>query len=411
MKFPFIGQYTPYGNYPLDRVKGAIASYSLDPLRRVQGDVVTLRRSGDNAERTFYDWQFADGKYLSGELVTNGDFEDGGNEWILEPGWSVVDGEVIQNGITNLKFIRQENVCEVGKTYLVETEITKYQGSGNAGYSTSVFDFESGNRLSSTGLIRFISVAAAPTISLFARDTQTQLAYDNISVREYQPSTAEQWVIDGGGTQRGYVVEWIDSEGGNNLSQSTAANQPLIIDNGALLEDGLLFDSTDFLLGDSGWDIGLNDATIAGQMFVANGTPSAYTDIFATHITGINRFNLGLVNGGVARITWRDNFDATSSANITLPQTLPDAPLVNFVLTLDRDELATFTWKEVGGSATGTGSIDISSTASIDIGAGNSNSATVGNDTDFADSGFKSLHVYYRLLSHREQNYFLNLKS
>jgi hypothetical protein len=222
-------------------------------------------------------------------------------------------------------------------------------------------------------------------------------------------STAEQWVIDGGGTQRGYVVEWLDGEGNNNLSQSTAANQPLLIDNGALREDGLLFDSTDFLLGESGWDIGLNDATIAGQMFVADGTPSANTMIFISHSLGLNSFELIGQTGGNIRLVWLDSGGYTVHS-FALSQTLPDATLVNFVLTLDRAEDATFTWKEVGGSATGTGSIDISSTASIDIGAGNSNSATVGNDTDFANSGVKALFVWHELLSAQAQTALLNLE-
>lgn len=60
-----------------------------------------------------------------------------------------------------------------------------------------------------------------------------------------------------GGTDDGFVVTWYDQSGnGNNVTQSTAGNQPLIMDNGVVLRQGgkpsIYFDgSNDYLIQSS----------------------------------------------------------------------------------------------------------------------------------------------------------------
>jgi hypothetical protein len=527
---------------------GAEVAYDLQQISdSYSGPVVRVRRSSDSQESDFTSAQLHDFSYIGDNLITNGTF-DTDSDWTKTSPWTISGGVATMEWTQTFYPLGQSILLEAGKTYRVDVDVLALTGAVRC-WISSDYEIES-LRLGRNSFITEYVENAEIQFSRLSNGGGGSVTIDNVRVTEYSPSTAEQWVIDGGGTQRGYMVEWLDGNyalgpelvadpnfdnpsawltdtgltisggqatltadganfidltsvadvfesntsylisvnvescstdqysvwlrgaGGddlglgydlrlnngdsgvqkavittgtvankalkafvrsastsgslvfnsysvretigtpNNLSQSTAANQPLIIDNGALLEDGLLFDSTDFLLGDSGWDIGLNDATIAGQLFVADGTPSNFTTYLTSHdFLGNNSVSVSIIgNDGRTQINIVDSEGNNNVFQLPTTQTLPDAPLVNFVLTLDRDEDATFTWKEVGGSATGTGSIDISSTASIDIGAGNSNPATVGNDTDFANSGFKALFVWHELLSPQAQTAILSLE-
>lgn len=200
---------------------------------------------------------------------------------------------------------------------------------------------------------------------------------------EFLDETAEQWVTNGGGDQDGFVVEFKDLSGNSNdFQQTTATNQPLLVSNGALLER-MEFDSSDNFVAQSGFDIGLNDATFVFDMVVEDGTPSAVAAWVSTHNAGNNRVSVQLDSGstGDIRLRFVDDVGTVITVTISLDQTIPDNTPIKAELTLDRDGPATFTWRDESGN-TGTGSEDISSTATINIGDGNTNPATFASDTD-----------------------------
>jgi hypothetical protein len=55
---------------------------------------------------------------------------------------------------------------------------------------------------------------------------------------EVSDGTLEAWVVDGGGTEDGFVKTWYDQSGNtNNATQATAANQPKIVSSGTLVTE------------------------------------------------------------------------------------------------------------------------------------------------------------------------------
>ena len=64
---------------------------------------------------------------LGDDLVTNGDFSDGGNNWTIEAVWTIQDGVASGNGANGaLQELTQSNVTTVGKTYKVTYDILNY---------------------------------------------------------------------------------------------------------------------------------------------------------------------------------------------------------------------------------------------------------------------------------------------
>jgi hypothetical protein len=63
----------------------------------------------------------------------------------------------------------------------------------------------------------------------------------NFTAAEVSDGTLLTWVGTGG-TDNGFVETWYDQSGnGNNATQLTAGSQPKIVENGALLSDGVNF--------------------------------------------------------------------------------------------------------------------------------------------------------------------------
>ena len=62
---------------------------------------------------------------LGSELITNGDFATDSN-WIKETGWSIANGKAIGTSTTGKLLSASSNVIQLGKTYLVEYEISDY---------------------------------------------------------------------------------------------------------------------------------------------------------------------------------------------------------------------------------------------------------------------------------------------
>tara|TARA_R110001592_G_scaffold33452_1_gene115827 strand:+ start:1274 stop:2875 length:1602 start_codon:yes stop_codon:yes gene_type:complete len=102
-----------------------------------------------------------DMQILSGDLVTNGDFSNGANNWSLGTGWSIGVGKVIGSSASGT--LSQAGIASAGKQYKVTINITDYSsgtlyvdiGGSSAQTSTSnglkTFYFTS----TSTGSLRF----------------------------------------------------------------------------------------------------------------------------------------------------------------------------------------------------------------------------------------------------------------
>ena len=70
---------------------------------------------------------------LSGELVTNGDFSDGGTDWILGSGWTIEENKATQDNSTpNTGDIIQTNVSVVGKQYKITFDLDVTSGTVSA---------------------------------------------------------------------------------------------------------------------------------------------------------------------------------------------------------------------------------------------------------------------------------------
>jgi hypothetical protein len=131
------------------------------------------------------------------ELVTNGDFSDGTNDWLAIHGViSVVDGalRVEEDGV-NASTPRgyQGIATEIGKVYRVTADLVGLNiatlGSIVASTNTNVGGFPIVNISSGTGELIFVAQATTTNILLLANSTTTgaYADWDNISVREINP--------------------------------------------------------------------------------------------------------------------------------------------------------------------------------------------------------------------------------
>jgi len=258
---------------------GAAAGYSLRKIG--SGPVVRLRRGIDNEEKDFAAGDLIDGGFLSDELCSDPDFLDSG-EWTVGTGWTFGSGNaslVSVNGSncfltnialaglsldgTNGRYFKitftidsMSDNTAVGMAVGTSTyrEFDEFQITSTGTY-TVIYDYEARGTPFSI-LCRFFATSSAPNGST--------LQVSQLSVREYQPSAAEQWALEGltsiltysrQDDESAYATTWYDQSGsGNDATQSTAASQPLLIlagvtntENGKAalsfdgVDDGLIF--------------------------------------------------------------------------------------------------------------------------------------------------------------------------
>lgn len=90
------------------------------------------------------------------------------------------------------------------------------------------------------------ATAAYSTVLLYSTHTtdvvNVRRSGDNaelgFTAAEIADGTLAAWVVAGGGTQHGYVVDWYDQSGnGNTASQATAGNQPQIVASGSVVTE------------------------------------------------------------------------------------------------------------------------------------------------------------------------------
>ena len=116
---------------------------------------------------------------FGGELVVNGDFEDGDSNWDINPGWSISDGKAnidTDNGT--------ENFFQIGGNLVVGR---KYKLSLNANLSVGSIKFESGegdNLIFTSDIDSHIFIADGPSPTFRRQVVPTRGYIDNISVVE-----------------------------------------------------------------------------------------------------------------------------------------------------------------------------------------------------------------------------------
>jgi len=144
------------------------------------GDFTFTRNS--SATRVTSQGLIEDMQILSGDLVTNGDFSNGANNWSLGAGWSIGVGKVIGSSASGT--LSQAGIASAGKQYKVTFSVTDYSsgtlfvdiGGSSAQTTTSnglkTFYFTS----TSTGSLRFYGGSFTGSI-------------DNVSVIEITDDT------------------------------------------------------------------------------------------------------------------------------------------------------------------------------------------------------------------------------
>lgn len=118
------------------------------------------------------------------ELITEGDFSNGGAAWTLGASVTVVNEEVVvTNGTYNEDLLRQV-VSEVGKTYKLEFEIVAGSYVEGGVYVRRPGDLGIGSAVQSEGLHTFTVISIAELIILRSSEVSTNLKLDNVSLKE-----------------------------------------------------------------------------------------------------------------------------------------------------------------------------------------------------------------------------------
>jgi len=172
-------------------------------------------------------------------------------------------------------------------------------------------------------------------------------------------------------TADGAVTTWYDQSGnGNDATNSTASEQPLIVDGGTLVEEngkaGVDFDGSDDILNANGINQGTNDYAVFTTISTNNtGDWIAYSN--GTSRTGEG----GIALFGSAPTGYRPRLWNQSSASITHAATSSSGQTLHSVIG-DRDDLSS---QYINGALGNT--VDISSYSAIDL--SNSGDFTIGS--------------------------------
>jgi hypothetical protein len=134
---------------------------------------------------------------ISGNLVINGDFENGQTNWYMQSGWAVINGEadLWWQGNNSNGTLSQANVFTIGKTYRVSFDATVAYGSVNAStHGANYSDFVS---VDTSGFYSVIVTAVGEGLRFDAITNPSDLTIDNISVIEIEynntPNTGDTY--------------------------------------------------------------------------------------------------------------------------------------------------------------------------------------------------------------------------
>jgi hypothetical protein len=325
-------------------VATAAAAYSLRKVKSdYSGDAVRIRRSSDDIE---VDVAFdSDDKVSASSAITN----------VAEQG-----GESGQTTATDLNEF-------LNPTYTVGTSVESatrpfdsFTSNGNDGFTATndtigsatagfPYTFATGDVISvSFDLV--IENSASPTFILSGNDMGSGSLGTGTTFTTSGSYTQEITTTSGTGTHlaftdgntgtftvsnfrvtshkaEAFVHTWYDQAGSNDAVQETAANQPKIAENGALLADGLLFDdsndflqsSTQVLTGTTNNSIYCVVKTLSDNGYIAG---SAGTGVGMSIYAGTTKFILS--NNNTASTTTQDTIPMVNDKTVLVSANFDD---------------------------------------------------------------------------------------
>ena len=254
-----------YPDKPLisDTNPEAAAAYSLRYLSDypTETPVVRVRRGSDDVERDLRAGEIVAGT-AGADLIINGDFSDGANNWNLSANWSVAGGQASSDG-TSVGVCRQfgKMGLEAGNYFKVTFDIVACNDFTKSGtqHDSNIVTLFSNQGITSTGTYtQLVRTNGLNGHTVFYSLTGGTLTIDNVIVEPYTPSELELWVATSASStswqnnQSAYVTTWYDQSGnGNHATQATQSAQPKLITAGVMnTENGkpaMVFDATLFL--------------------------------------------------------------------------------------------------------------------------------------------------------------------
>ena len=214
----------------LNRYSGAAAAYSLRSLSSSTTNVVKVRRDSDDSEQDFTASDITNGTLLSFvnadvEKIVNGDFATD-TDWTKGTGWSISGGTANCDGTqtSNSEFKTTVGIAVQGVQVTFSFEVKNYSaGTLNATVEgTGALEFSG---INANGVYSTTATSSDPLPKVtFTASSDFIGSIDNVSVIQ--------------STANGFVTTWYDQSGNSNdATNSTAANQPKIVDAGVLVEE------------------------------------------------------------------------------------------------------------------------------------------------------------------------------
>ena len=195
----------PYPTMPIvsECMPTPAAAYSLRSLDgSTSTNVVRLRRASDNEESDFTAADLAGG-VEGAELVTNGGF-DTDSDWTKDTGWSITGGQAVCDGTqVSTASLDQNGIWNPiadGDLYILEITIvacSDFSACGLYGGVGSLRNFSAAYGITAPGTYRIIRQKQGDgnpfeRFEIYASAGQT-LTIDNVSLKPYTPTAAEQW--------------------------------------------------------------------------------------------------------------------------------------------------------------------------------------------------------------------------
>ena len=288
-------------------------------------------------------------EYIGPELVTNGDFSDGTNDWLAIYGViSVVDGvlRVEEDGVDAFNPRGYQGIAtEIGKVYRATADLVGLNiataGQIVASTNTNTGGFPATLVSSGTGELIFVAQATTTNILLTANNTTTgaYADWDNISVREINPlalsiqmdgrvTYADEGIVNNARFVRwfqdasNFIINRIDTDSGTGeftFSQVNAGVADTSNSGVNLLSPDIL---VPYNIASRHGSTFINGA-VDGTALTANTTPTALPDLSATNLI------LGHIYMGTIRTfrIWSKDIGDTGLVEATEPSLVPSLSL------------------------------------------------------------------------------------
>ncbi|MCP4832709.1 MAG: hypothetical protein GY886_10900, partial [Gammaproteobacteria bacterium] len=162
--------------------------------------VVKLRRASDNAEKDFTASELT-GSVAGDELVTNGDFATD-SDWDKDACWSISGGQAVSDGTVAYGKIYQDIIsADAGIFYKMTftvSGVSNYTSVGfNLGSNIRLFSLQTAGITSEgTYTAIFKTIGGGTKFGFYTSPSHT-LTLDNLSCKEYTPTAAELWTLNG----------------------------------------------------------------------------------------------------------------------------------------------------------------------------------------------------------------------